>query len=56
MIENNSITKNKKFKQIDDEIIQKHIKSFFFSNINNNTRRKFFLRICQIVNSVNYEI
>ena len=43
--ENNSITKNKKFEQIDDEVIQKHIKSFFFNNINNSTNRKNFLRI-----------
>ena len=31
VIENNSIIKNKKFEQIDDEIIQKHIKSFFLT-------------------------
>ena len=46
IIENNSITKNKKFKQINDEIIQKYIKNFFFNNVNNSTHRKFFLRIC----------
>ena len=28
---------NKKFEQSDDKTIQKYIKKFFFSNINNNT-------------------
>ena len=36
-IERNAITRNKKFKQIDDKTIQKHIKKFFFNNVNNNT-------------------
>ena len=53
---NNSMTKNKKSKQTGDETIQKHIKSSFFSNVNNNTYRKNFLRICRIVNFVDYEI
>ena len=53
---NNSVTENKKFEQIGDETIQKHIKSSFFNNVNNSTRRKNLLRICRIVNSVDYEI
>ena len=56
VIENNSITKNKKFKQTDDEAIQKHIKSSFFNNVNNSTHQKNPLRICRIVNSVDYEV
>ena len=53
---NNSITKNEKFEQIDDEVIQKHIKSFFFSSVSNNTNRKNFLRICRIANFVDYKV
>ena len=56
MTENNSITKNEKFKQIGDEAIQKHIKSSSFSNVSNNTHRKNFLHICRIVNFVDYEV
>ena len=56
MIENNSITKNKKFEQIDGEAIQKHIESSFFSSVNNSTSWKNSLRICRIVNFVDYEI
>ena len=52
----NAITKNKKFKQIDDKTIQKHIKIFFFNNVNNNTNQKNSLRICKIVNSIDYKI
>ena len=55
-VKRNTITKNKKFKQIDDKTIQKHIKKFFFNNVNNNTSRKNFLRICKIVNSINYKV
>ena len=55
-IERNTITKNQKFEQIDNEIIQKYIKKFFFNNVNNNTRRKNSLRICKIVNFVDYKI
>ena len=47
---------NKEFEQIDNEIIQKHIKNFFFSNVNNNTHRKNFLRICRIVNFIDYKV
>ena len=56
MIENNSITKNKKFEQIDDEVIQKHIKNSSFSSVSNSTNRKNSLRICRIANSVDYEV
>ena len=51
----NAITKNEKFKQIDNETIQKHIKKFSFNSVNNNTNRKNFLRICKIANSINYK-
>ena len=54
VVENNSIT-SEKFKQINDEIIQKHIKNFFLSSVSNNTHRKIFLRICRIVNPIDYE-
>ena len=54
-VERNMMMKNQKFEQIDNKIIQKHIKKSFFSNVNNNTRRKNSLRICKIVNSVNYK-
>ena len=54
--ENNSITKNKKFEQIDGEVIQKYIKKIFFSSVSNNTHQKNSLRICRIVNSVDYEV
>ena len=56
VIEDSSITKNEKFEQIGDEVIQKHIKSFSFSNVSNNTNRKNLLRICRIVNSVDYKV
>ena len=53
--EKNAIIENKKFKQIDDETIQKHIKKFFFNDVSNSTNQIFFLRICKIVNSINYK-
>ena len=54
--ENNSITKNKKFEQIDDEVIKKHIKNFFFNSVANSTHRKNSLRICRIANFVDYKV
>ena len=55
-VKKNSITKNNEFEQIDNETILKHIKIFFFNSVNNNTNKKFFLRICRIVNFVDYQI
>ena len=52
----NTIIKNKKFEQSDDETTQKHIKNFFFNNVSNNTNRKNFLRIYKIVNLINYKV
>ena len=45
-IEKNSKTKNNEFEQIDNETTSKHIKKVFFNNVNNNTSKKNFLRIC----------
>ena len=55
-VEKNSITENEKFEQIGDETIQKHIKNSFFSSVSNSIRRKNFLRICRIVNLVDYKV
>ena len=54
--EKNSITKNNEFERINDEATLKHIKKAFFNNVNNNTNKKNSLRICRIVNFVDYQI
>ena len=54
-IEKNSMIKNDEFERVDDETTSKHIKKIFFSNISNNTNKKNFLRICRIVNFVDYQ-
>ena len=50
------MTENDEFERIDDEMISKHIKKTFFNNVNNNTNKRNFLRICRIVNFVDYQV
>ena len=54
--EKNSMTRNNEFKRVDDETTSKHIKKIFFNSVNNSTNKKNFLRICRIVNFINYQI
>ena len=54
-IEKNSMIENDEFERVDDEMISEHIKKIFFSNVSNNTNKKNSLRICRIVNFVDYQ-
>ena len=54
-IERNSITRNDEFERVGDETTLKHIKKIFFSNVNNSTNKRNFLRFCRIVNFIDYQ-
>ena len=53
--ERNSMIENDEFERVDDEMISEHIKKIFFSNVSNSTSRKNSLRVCRVVNSVDYQ-
>ena len=53
--ERNSMIENNEFERVDDEATSKHIKKAFFSSVSNSTSRKIFLRICRVVNFVDYQ-
>ena len=55
-IEKNAMTKNQKFERVIEKTTRKHIKKSFFNDVNNNTIKKNFFRICRIINFVNYQI
>ena len=52
--ERNSMIENDEFERVDDETISKHIKKISVS-VSNITNKKNFLRICRVINSVDYQ-
>ena len=54
-IEKNSMIENDEFERVDDEMISEHIKKIFFSSVSNSTNKKNSLRICRIINSIDYQ-
>ena len=53
-IEKNSMIENDEFERVDDEMISEHIEKIFV-NVSNNTSRRNSLRVCRVVNSVDYQ-
>ena len=53
--EKNAVTKNQEFERVIEKTTREHIKKSSLNDVSNSTIKKNSLRICRIINFVNYQ-